>query len=265
VRTGFVQSVLEKLLAEGVLLRSDAVVAVCAGQAERDVFTRLGFSDVTITNLDERLDAPEVAPFRWSRENAERLSFEDGSFDFSFVADGLHHCPSPHRALLEMYRVARKGIVAIESRDSLLMRTAVRLGLTPEYEVEAVVDNDFKWGGLNNSHIPNYIYRWTEADFRKTIKSFDPKGEHRFRFFYGLNLPYEQARMKKSPVKLAVVVATDRLLRGLTRVFEKQRNTLAMVALKPEVPHDLWPWLKKANGEIVFDREYAIRQFRGPS
>ena len=265
MRVSFVETVLEELLQEGILDRSHSVVAVCAGPTERDVFAKLGFSDVTITNLDERLTANEIAPFRWSRQDAERLSYEDESFDFVFVADGLHHCASPHRALLEMYRVSRRGIIAIESRDSLLMRTAVRLGLTPEYELEAVVGNDFRWGGLNNSQIPNYIYRWTEAEFKKTIKSVDPTGEHTFRFFYGLNLPYEQARMKKSPVKLAVVVATDSILRGLTRVFEKQRNTLGMVALKPRLPDDRWPWLAEADGELVFDREYANRHFREPA
>jgi ubiquinone/menaquinone biosynthesis C-methylase UbiE len=61
--------------------------------------------------------------------DAERLTYGDGSFDVVIAHAGLHHCHSPHRALLEMYRVARKAAIAFESRDSRLIRTAVRLGL----------------------------------------------------------------------------------------------------------------------------------------
>jgi hypothetical protein len=57
--------------------------------------------------------------------------------------------------------------------------------------------------------------------------------------------------MEKSSVKLEVNKATDPLLRGLTRVFKKQCNTMAMVALKPRIPHDLWPWLKVEDGGIA--------------
>ncbi len=54
------------------------------------------------------------------------------------VHAGLHHCGSPHRALLEMYRVARKAAVVFEARDSLMMRSAVALGFTNDFELEAV-------------------------------------------------------------------------------------------------------------------------------
>ena len=42
-----------------------------------------------------------------------------------------------------------------------------------------------------NGPTPNHIYRWTEREFKKTIRSCDPTGEHGFQFHYGLNMPYE--------------------------------------------------------------------------
>jgi SAM-dependent methyltransferase len=262
MRMPFVESVLKELLADGTLARFDSVIAVCAGPPERDVFSQLGFTNVVITNIDKRMTGNEFAPFEWSYQDAHDLKFGDGSFAFAFVADGLHHCSSPHRAVLEMYRVSRKGIIVIESRDSLLMHAANRLGLSPEYELEAVIGNQFRSGGVNNTEIPNYIYRWTESDFKKLIRSFNPLGKHAFRFFYGLNLPYRQAEMKKSSTKLNIVRMADPILRGLTRVFKKQCNTLAMIAVKPRIPDNLWPWLKAEKGRIVFDREYAGRHFK---
>jgi SAM-dependent methyltransferase len=261
VRVPFAESVLEKLVADGTMAQSDSVIGVCSSERERDVFSHLAFQNVMLTNIDAQA-GDRFHPFDWSYQDAQELQFAAGSFDFAFVADGLHHCSCPHRALLEMYRVARKGIVIVESRDSLLMRTANRLGLSPEYEVEAVVGCEFKAGGVDNSAIPNYIYRWTESDFKKAIRSFDPCGNQTFRFFYGLNLPYELAGWKKSSLKIRVITVTAPLLRGATYFFKKQRNTFGMVALKPHIPRDLWPWLKVEDEDIVFNREYAARHFK---
>ena len=266
VRTAFVESVLAELLEEGVLATSDSVVAVCAGARDRDLFADLGFTDVLITNLDTRIDdAAAYAPFEWSLQDAQNLRIPGASFDFAFVADGLHHCSSPHRALLEMYRVSRRGLVVVESRDNLLMRIAASVGLTPEYELEAVVDNDCKWGGVDNTGIPNHIYRWTESEFKKTISSLDPSGKHVFRFFYGLNLPFEQAKIKKTNAKLYAVRLAVPLVKAFTGVFKKQRNTLAMVALKPRLPQDLWPWLTIGREGIELDRTYAQAHFKAPA
>jgi SAM-dependent methyltransferase len=261
MRVSFAHSVLGDLLVDGTLTRSDSILAVCAGERERDLFSGLGFADVVISNIDEQESAEGLPPFRWSHQDAQALTYGESYFDFSFVADGLHHCSSPHRAMLEMYRVARKGIVVIESRDSLLMRVANRFGLSPEYEVEAVIGSDFARGGVNDTSIPNYIYRWTETELMRTIKSFSPYGPPKFQFFYGLNLPYELAEWKKSKLKLRVIMIADPFIRGLTRVFKKQCNTLAMVALKPRIPDDLWPWLKLEGDEIVFDPVYADQHF----
>ena len=73
-----------------------------------------------------------------------------------------------------MYRVARKGIIVIESRRSLLMQIANRLGLSPEYEVEAVVGSELERGGVDNTAIPNYIYRWTEDELMRAINHTIP-------------------------------------------------------------------------------------------
>jgi SAM-dependent methyltransferase len=257
MQASFVRSVFAGLLADGTLSRSDAVLAVCAGAFERELLATLRLSDAVITNLDPRLNAAaEFAPFTWKYQDAQNLDFPDGSFDFACVVDGLHHCASPHRALLEMYRVSRKGVIVIEARDSLLMRAATRFGFSPEYEVEAVIANRFRFGGVDNTEIPNYIYRWTEADFMKTIRSYDPLGRPTFRFFHSLNLPYDQPNVQRSSVRRSVVTVAAPLVRAFTRLFPKQCNSLGMVALKPAIPDDLWPWLTVREGEVVFDREY---------
>ena len=260
MRTPFVESVLTTLIADAQLRVSDSILAVCAGSAERDLFVSLGLTSSVISNVDDRMNGAQFEPLDWSYQDAENLTYADDSFDFAFVADGLHHTSAPHRAMLEMYRVARRGIVVIESRHSLLLRLGNRLGFSSEYEIEAVIDNDFSMGGLNNTEVPNYVYRWTESEFTKTIRSFDPTGRHTFRFFYALNLPYERAGSKedgfRAPPKLV-----DPVVGLLTRAFKKQCNSFGMVALKPRIPDDLWPWLAVDDGRVHFNRGYASRRF----
>jgi hypothetical protein len=91
VRTDFVESVLRTLLDDDILHREDSILAVCAGAAEHELFVRLGLTDVVISNVEEPVPDDRFAPFAWSHEDATSLSFGDESFDFAFVADGLHH------------------------------------------------------------------------------------------------------------------------------------------------------------------------------
>ena len=260
MRTIFVESVLGSLLDAWVLDENNSVLAVCAGMAERDLFARMGFTTVEISNLDERLDQWPLAPFTSSTQDAQNLSYADDAFDFVFVSDGLHHCGSPHRAMLEMYRVARIGVIVVESRDSFTMRLANKLGLSPEFELEAVIDNNLKSGGLNNTQIPNFNYRWTEKEFRKVITAFNPRGKHVFKFFYGLNLPYETAAFKRTRAKYFIIKAAHPFLKLFTLLFRRQRNSFAMVALKPD---SVWPWLTENDGDVAFNADYARKRFRG--
>jgi len=259
MRAEFVESVLAELVSGKIIDPSASLLAVCAGMAERDLFEKMGFSTVVLSNLDNRMQEQDFTPFTWDYQDAQALSYADNSFETVFVADGLHHCASPHRAMLEMYRVATRCIIVIESRDSYTMRLANRLGLSPEYEIEAVVGNDYVSGGMNNTPIPNFIYRWTEAEFKKTIQSFHPVGRHVFRFFYGLNLPYEAAKLKKSRWKFFMLQIARPFLKWMTLLFKKQCNSFAMVAQKPG---DLWPWLVMEKQELTINRVYVDRYYR---
>ncbi|MGH7992240.1 MAG: class I SAM-dependent methyltransferase [Limisphaerales bacterium] len=50
---------------------------------------------------------------RFQRENAEHLSFDDGSFDWVFSHGVLHHTPNTQAAINEVYRVLKPGGRAI--------------------------------------------------------------------------------------------------------------------------------------------------------
>jgi len=246
VRRDFVQKVLEDMIESDRLEASAEILVVAGGRSDRELLLALDFKNVTISNLDSIEASDHLAPYQWDHQDAQRLGYSDRSYDWVLVVDGLHHCTSPHQALTEMYRVCRKGVVAVEARDSLLMRIAVRMGLSSSYELEAVAAQGGVSGGLENGPIPNHVYRWTEREFKKTIRSCDPTGEHGFHFYHGLNLPYETAELRGWKRRKLLLKPGEVLLQVITALVPKQRNSIAMIAIRPTQHH---PWLSPTPSE----------------
>src|SRR5262245_36112564 len=117
------------LVKSGTILADQSVLVICGGRYDRDILSAAGLTNVTISNLDVG-NSDYVAPYTWDRQDAENLTYPDGSFDVVIVHAGLHHCYSPHRALGEMFRVARHAALVFEARDSFLLNVARRLGFT---------------------------------------------------------------------------------------------------------------------------------------
>jgi 2-polyprenyl-3-methyl-5-hydroxy-6-metoxy-1,4-benzoquinol methylase len=81
---------------------------------------RRGVEHVLATDLSETLmrSAKEEGYLSEYRiENAEKLSFRDGEFDYVFCKEAYHHFPRPAIALYEMLRVSRSAVIVIEPND----------------------------------------------------------------------------------------------------------------------------------------------------
>jgi SAM-dependent methyltransferase len=251
----FYSETLGRLLKDGWLGLDSSVLVVCGGDYDRDVFHGLEFRRVTISNLDSRLDGSEFAPYPWSMQDVERLGFEDGAFDFVVVHQGLHHCHSPHRGLLEMYRVARVGVLAFEPRDTRLVRLGVRLGFGQEYEIAAVAGNGLRFGGVGNSATPNFVYRWTEREIEKTIRTFNPAGRAEVRYFSALRVPKERMRSMKNRLVAGVLRVLLPGVRLFAKVFPGQSNCFAFAITKAR---ELHPWMAD---EGTVDAEWVRRRY----
>ena len=252
IHRDFYHNVLRKLLKKEVLKKTDNILVVCGGLGDKKLLENLGFSRVTISNLDERIKADEFQPYKWDFQDVEDLKCKDEQYDFVFVRVGLHHCSSPHKALCEMYRVAKTGILAFEARDSMFIRLACFLKIVEKYEISAVVgDNNLQYGGVRNTGIPNYVYRWTEREIMKTISSYAPYAKHSFKFFYSLRLPFDGILLRrKFTLKLLVMIAAP-FIKIFTVIFPKQCNQLAILIMKSNFPQNLQPWLEQTDKGFV--------------
>jgi ubiquinone/menaquinone biosynthesis C-methylase UbiE len=243
----------------------NAKILVCGGcTLDRKVFLDLGYKNVIISNLDERMEKEiaRFAPFKWERQNAEQLSYENNSFDYVITHASIHHSFLPHKFLTEMFRVAGKGIIAIEARDSLLMRLLEKLNIPQTYEHSAVYYNDGKFGGVNNTDIPNYIYRWTEREIQKTICSFYPYTKNKFFFRYGY--AFEGLNELETQNKLLFFVLKIILpfYSIFAKIFPKQQNLFAFIVKKGQIPQALHPWLKFENSKVNFDKKWGERKYK---
>nr|WP_281500806.1 class I SAM-dependent methyltransferase [Kordiimonas marina] len=248
-----------RLLKEGRIDRSDSLLVVCGGELDYRELKALGFTNVTLSSLDTSFADRVEAPYRWAREDAENLSFDDGEFDVVAVHEGLHHCRSPHRSLLEMYRVARKGIVIMESRDSALIRAGCAIGYVADYELEAVADNGLRYGGVSYSSIPNFVYRWTERDLVKTMNTAHPEWVHDIKYFYNTTLPTGRIKMARNPLKKLLYMVAMPAIYCFLKLFPKQANRFGFWVRKEGLA--LQPWLKEMDGTIDADPAYFATRF----
>lgn len=233
------------------------ILVAAAGDRDRQVFHELGFSNIVFSNVTE---AANFAPFQFTCQDAENLSFEDDAFDFAVVHEALHHCHSPHRALLELYRVARHGVLAVEARDSLLMRLLERFRLTEVYEQQGIYHAGGGAGGVGGGPVPNFIYRWTEREVEKAINAYAPHLRNGFRYFYAHDAPAALLYPGPAAKKMVLRVAYG-LYQALVWLFPRQQNLFAFFVTKPQPPRALQPWIEVIDGKPRLNMTWARTKY----
>jgi ubiquinone/menaquinone biosynthesis C-methylase UbiE len=259
----FYASVLTEMIDEGVISTSSKILVVCGDTHDYETLISRHFENVTISNLDDRLEADgdnRFAPYAWEYQHAERLSYEDESFDFVVVHSGLHHLRCPQKGIAEMYRVAALGVLAFEPHRNLFTSLGVKLGFGQAYETAAVFYNDCKYGGVENSNVPNYVCRFTKGDIRRTIQAHSPVAGHHFRFWYATRIPDRLVKMKRKYLWACVAVAGN-LLVYLGKTFPFFANNMAFYVAKPAIPGDLFPWLQVEGSAIVPKEEWLRKRY----
>jgi SAM-dependent methyltransferase len=239
----FYVSILKSALANGALRLHHAVLVVCGGEKDRQSLEEAGLTNFIMSNISGE-----------SAVDVENLPYPDAAFDAVIVHSGLHHCASPHRGLLEMYRVAKKCIILFEPADNLITRLGQKLGFGQIYEFAAVADNDFRCGGWRNTSIPNWVYRFTANEIRQTINCNSPFGPHEFHFYYRTRIPWQQLRLRRNKLPLLAAGLAAPFLRLLDVLGPFSSNNLAAVVTKPDLPSQTFSWLVFRDGNFALSR-----------
>ena len=249
----FYVEVLKAALANSALRPDDRVLVVCGSVKDEASLRKAGLRNFEMSNIGGEVEI-----------DVENLAYPDGSFDAVIVHSGLHHCASPHRGLLEMYRVAKRCVILFEPADNLVTRFGRKLGIGQTYEFAAVQDNRLECGGWRNTSVPNWVYRFTPSEIRQTINCAVPFGPHHFSFHYRTRIPWPQLRMRRSKVPFLMAMVAAPILRLCDLMGPVASNNMAAVIVKPDLTAEKFPWLEKSDSEWVADRGWFSRKF-GPS
>lgn len=259
-RADFYSQIINKKISD----KNSTILIVGGCKFDRDIFFNAGFQNVTVTGLDLESQETNIAPFTWKREDATALSFGDKSFDYVVAHACIHHASKPHQMLLEMYRVASKGLLAFESRDSALLRILAYINLTQTYEHAAVHFNESKCGGVDNTDIPNYVFRWTEREIEKTIRSYSPFYEHEYIYSYGSSDPCTPNLEHKNSIKKGIIILLKPFYTLFILIFKKQQNLFSFLILKTENREKYFPWLSfdESEKKVIFNKEWGRKKYR---
>lgn len=256
----FYLSVLEQELAGGGLRPEDRLLVCCGGNQDRVTLLAAGFRDVVISNLAHHRGHAEYEPYTWERQDIEDLSYADESFDVVIVHSGLHHCYNPYRALGEMCRVARRLVIAFEPYETWLTRLGAGLGFGQRYEDSAVFLCGGGNGGVANTEIPNFVFRFCERDVRKFARVRFPHGEAPLRFYRALRFNFGRFETHRSRMIRWSFQLARPWLRLLARWLPAFNNNLAFAIERPG-PLQFHPWIRLVDGLPRVDFEYLERKY----
>ena len=210
--------------------RNSNFLLISASEKEIKILQDLGYSKFSISyHNDEEKENHEKNGFELNKNlfktDIRNMEFESGSFEYTIAHATIHHVDLPHKAVAEMYRVSNKGLLIIESNDSLIMQIACKLNLTEEFEVDSV-DKENSTGGLLDTGIPNYVYRWTEREILKLLKSYDPSNINFVEFDYENDLT--NIRPKKNFILNIILEVIKIFAKIYFFIFKKQQNCLSI-------------------------------------
>ena len=197
----------ENLLKKNIKHKNSKIIVFGAGENDLNVFKRLDFTNTTFTNLNKSNETIKI--------NIHDNKLQDEAFDYSVTNASIHHSSKPHLAILEMYRISKKGILIIEANDSLLVRLAVKLNYAEKFELSAVKNGST---GVDDTNIPNYVYRWSEREIYKLLNSYKPE------IIHNINFEYEN-HIKLNDIKFLFIKP---FLSLFFKLFKKQQNLLGI-------------------------------------
>ena len=253
----------------------DQRVLIVGGSAQDEhALRQSGFKHIVNSNLPTDMDRMAGGESALETQHlaldAEQIELPDNSFDLVFASEVLHHCSSPHRALCEMLRVSRRYVLFLEPNDSPAMRALVRMRFSFPYELPAVIDHDYRSGGLRDCQIPNFIYRWNRHEVFKTVSSCIPERIFSLHVYpyWDFSVTEEDLDLRKATRIGSITSAigagnfisllrfAQLFLNRILPLCSQGNNLFCCIEKSP----GLKPWMAREGEEIVFNRQFGHQQ-----
>lgn len=113
---------------------------------------------------------------KYSKENAEKISFNDSSYDYVLCKEAYHHFPRPYIGAYEMLRVAKKAIIFIEPVDVVIHMPLILFLKNVLDRISPELINKIWKNRYSFEETGNYVYKISEREMEKMAM--------------GINMPY---------------------------------------------------------------------------
>lgn len=201
-------------------IRGLSVLDICCGSGMTSEYYVKEGTDVTGTDISpECIKRAKIRlqkygfSAKFQMADSENLSFPDDSFDIVSVHDGLHHLKNPRKAVLEMIRVAKRGVVIIEPARALGTRISVLLGVSKDYE-----------------DVGNFVYRFRKDELTSWLKEFGIKKVliKRYIMYY----PHQPGRFFRIFDNVVLFYIVKKIFEIVNMLFGKFGNKIQVIGLK---------------------------------
>ncbi|RPI00554.1 MAG: class I SAM-dependent methyltransferase, partial [Ignavibacteriae bacterium] len=104
----------------------------------------------------------------YSKQNVERLTYSDNSFDYVICKEAFHHFPRAYLGLYEMIRVSKSAVVLVTEPIDILSKMSLLLmvknvcdRINPRL-INKIWKNRFSWESVGN-----YVFKLSEREIEK--------------------------------------------------------------------------------------------------
>lgn len=122
-------------------------------------------SDISDTILKKAQEKNYIS--KYSKENAENISFKDNTFDYVLCKEAYHHFPRPYIAVYEMIRVSSKAIVLIEPIDIGIQMPILVFLKNVLDKISPLLINKIWKNRFSFETVGNYVYKTSEREIEK--------------------------------------------------------------------------------------------------
>lgn len=211
-------------------------------------------TDISDALLREGAEMGYISGF--SKENAESLSFGDNSFDFVLCKESYHHFPRPMKALYEMLRVARKGVILLEPADHYIFTNffqaffrGILLAVNALGILKLFLGKEIK--RHTYEEVGNYVYKISEREMEKVALGLN----FPYVAFKGLNTYHMNSADNVSASGFSLKKLQVNIMTGVLNLLSFLKITspqlLAVVILKEEPAADCIADLRNAGYRVV--------------
>ena len=215
-------------------------------------------ADATATDISDALlrEGAEMGYIsKYSKENAEALSFADNSCDFVLCKESYHHFPRPMKALYEMLRVARKGVVLLEPVDHFVYTNffqaffrGILLAINALGIFKLLFGKEIKRHTYED--VGNYVYKVSEREMEKVALGLN----FPYVAFKGLNIYHKDGAENISATAFSVKKLQVDIMTGVLDLMSFLKITspqlVSVVILKEEPSAECLAELRKAGYRV---------------